>query len=57
MIVGAIDQETANARGSHLFEGNFLCTGDARHFPIEARSERIGNGVSNANQVGRKAAF
>src|ERR1700726_678539 len=33
-VVRATDQETANARGAHLSEGDFLLAGEGRHAPM-----------------------
>jgi hypothetical protein len=35
LVVGAIDQETTNASGAHLSEGDFLLAGEGGHVPIK----------------------
>jgi hypothetical protein len=42
VIVGAIDQEAANASGTHFSECDFLA-GSFGHAPIEARCEDASN--------------
>src|ERR1700730_2194497 len=37
-IVGAIDQETANARGAHLSESDLLLAGECGHAPLKRES-------------------
>jgi hypothetical protein len=34
LVVRAIDQETANAKGAHLSEGDVLLAGEGRHAPM-----------------------
>jgi hypothetical protein len=35
LVVGAIDQETTNASGAHLCEGDFLLAGESGHAPFK----------------------
>jgi hypothetical protein len=47
-IIRAIDQETANASGAHLGEGNLLRAGQGGHSGIKARSD---GGVESHNRA------
>jgi hypothetical protein len=38
LVVGAIDQETTNASGAHLSEGDFLLAGEGGHVPIKPQA-------------------
>jgi len=35
LVIRAIDQETANASGAHLCEGDFLLAGELGHAPLK----------------------
>jgi len=42
VIVRAIDQETANASGPHLGEGDLLRASDGLHCPIKPQADPLG---------------
>ena len=43
LVVRAVDQETANASGAHLCEGDLLLAGDLGHTPLKRGPESLSN--------------
>jgi hypothetical protein len=46
-VVGAIDQETANARCAHLGEGDLLLAAEGGHTPLKRAMSAEANGPAD----------